>query len=165
MAWKFFAIPPIPYLPPKPPSKPYTLILTLNFTLTFFNSQTGVIHFRPYLDVFLEKAFRLFELIVWSDQEKTSSDKIVNAIEKGVKFFSFRLYSEHFSLKEGVLGRDLTRLGRPTEQTLLLDVKKELNVNSGGAMEKEKPEKGVILVNPFLGDRNDSQLLRVLSRL
>lgn len=83
-----------------------------------------MIHFRPYLDLFLEKVFRLFELIVWSDQEKPSSDKIVNAIEKGVKFFSFRLYSEHFSLKEGVLGRDLTRLGRATEQTLLLDVKK-----------------------------------------
>lgn len=55
-----------------------------------------------------------------------------------------------------MLGRDLTRLGRPTEKTLILESKQG---------EERRREKGLLLVKAFDGDRTDNQLLRILSRL
>ncbi len=107
-------IPPIPYLSPKQPDKPYTLILTLDYTLVFLDPHTRMVQYRPYLDHFLQKISTLFEVVVWTDQEQVLADIIIDSIERVNKIFSFRLYSEHFSLVDGVLGRDLTRLGRPT---------------------------------------------------
>lgn len=60
-------IPPIPYLPQKSVDKPYTLIINLTATLIYFDPQSKLVHFRPFMDPFLEDISKMFELIVWSD--------------------------------------------------------------------------------------------------
>ena len=55
----------------------------------------------------------------------------------------------------------MTRLGRETEKTIILQAKK---ANRRGER-KEKPESGVLEVIEFTGNKGDSELLRVISSL
>ena len=89
-------------------------MLSLTSTLVSYNPETRFVQYRPYLETFLERASQFFELVVWSDELKQIGDAIATSVEQKGRVFSFRLYGEHFSLREGVLGRDLTRLGRET---------------------------------------------------
>ena len=87
------------------------MVLSLNSIVNFI-AENRVVQYRPFLDNFLNQAGQLFELILWADEPKPVADPIADSIEQKGKIFSFRLYADHFSLKEGALSRDLTRLGR-----------------------------------------------------
>jgi hydroxymethylpyrimidine pyrophosphatase-like HAD family hydrolase len=45
-------IPPLFYLPMSP-SKPYTLVIDLDGTLIYYNEDSRILKYRPYMDRFL----------------------------------------------------------------------------------------------------------------
>ena len=76
VSWRYLKIPPVPFLPAG--TGKYTLVIGLNETLVYFNFGTKVLKYRPFMDIFLQKAATDFELIIFSDFEKDITDKIVN---------------------------------------------------------------------------------------
>ena len=133
--------------------KIFTLILDLDETLIKFqigkdNLEKGKILFRPGLFQFLNKAFPLFDLILWTVATKDYADNIINNIEKDKKFFSARLYREHATSKNKIYVKDLSNLGRPLDKVIIIDDKESsfsLQRNNG------------ILIRPFHGSKWECQ--------
>jgi hypothetical protein len=55
LAWKYFSIPPVPYLPHLSHSKRYTLVMELDNVLIYYDIQSKLLKYRPYIDIFLTK--------------------------------------------------------------------------------------------------------------
>jgi len=132
--------------------KNFTLILDLDETLIKFvtniNYPKGKIVFRPGLIQFLNKAFTLFDLIIWTIATKDYADEMINNIEKDKKYFSARLYRDHASYKNNIYVKDLSNLGRPLDKIIIIDDKE-----SNFSFQRSNG----ILIRPFHGTKRECQ--------
>ena len=132
--------------------KNFTLILDLDETLIKFvtniNYPKGKIIFRPGLIQFLNKAFPLFDLIIWTIATKDYADEMINNIEKDKKYFTARLYRDHASYKNNIYVKDLSNLGRPLDKIIIIDDKE-----SNFSFQRSNG----ILIRPFHGTKKECQ--------
>lgn len=148
------------------------LILDIDETLLFASEQSldyahdyqvgrYVVYKRPHVDTFLAQAAQWFDLAVWTSSSGGYAELAINPLvqshelkflwsrERCTRQYDQELQQEYW-LKDL---RKVKRLGFPLEQTLIID---------------DSPEKirrhygNHIRVNPFVGDRADSELERLL---
>ena len=152
---------PVPFLNTKP-NKPYTLVLDLDETLIHFksnpnNESSGKIMIRPYLYEFLRTIKEDYELIIFTAATQDYADPIINAIEKDEKFFDHRLYRMHTTIIDNDFVKDLSKLGRNLNRTIIVDNMKQNY--------KNQPKNG-ITIRPFWGkDVEDMALVDLLDIL
>ena len=63
---------------------------------------------------------KLYEIAVFTAGLKDYADWIINDLDKQ-GFISHRLYRDHTRLKNGVYIKDLSRLGRDLQKTIIID--------------------------------------------
>ena len=142
--------------------KPYTLVLDLDETLIHFksnpnNESSGKIMIRPYLYDFLKNIRKYYELIIFTAATQDYADPIIDAIEKEEKFFDHRLYRIHTTIIDNDFVKDLSKLGRDLNKTIIVDNMKQNY--------KNQPNNG-ITIRPFWGkDVEDTALVDLLDIL
>ena len=108
-----------PFLPSINPKYKYTLVLEFeSILINTFNTNFGRAFFiRPYCFEFLEELNDLYEIIIFTSDDKESADNILNKVDKDNKIIKYRLYRHHcssigiFSYKElNLIGRDLSKV-------------------------------------------------------
>ena len=143
-------------------NKPYTLVLDLDETLIHFksnpnNESSGKIMIRPFLYDFLKNIKKDFELIIFTAATQDYADPIINAIEKDEKYFDHRLYRIHTTIIDNDFVKDLSKLGRDLNRTIIVDNMKQNY--------KNQPNNG-ITIRPFWGkDVEDTALVDLLDIL
>ena len=150
--------PKFPFLEKKS-NKKYTLVLDLDETLIHFkpnpNSESsGKIMIRPFLYDFLRSVKKYYELIIFTAATEDYANPIINAIEKDEKFFEHRLYRMHTTVINNDFVKDLSKLGRDLNRTIIVDNMKQNY--------KNQPDNG-ITIRPFWGkDVEDTALVDLL---
>ena len=131
-------------------NKKFTLVLDLDETLIAFkinpNQQNnGILKFRPYLDYFLAKMKKIYEIVVFTSATQEYADPIENNIEQNQKgkYFNARLYRQHTIIYENDFVKDISRIGRPLSSIIIVD-----NMPQNFRLQKENG----IFIKPFWGD-------------
>ena len=135
-----------------PLMKKYSLILSLDKTLSYKNNKTNAIILRNGLFSFLSTIKPFFELILFSIDSKDVSYPIINMIENDKKYFDFKFYKDHCVLYKNNLIKDLTLIGRDLSKIIIVDNNEtcfELNKENG------------IKISSFYGDNNDNKLFEL----
>ena len=146
----------------KKKKKKYTLVLDLDETLIHFkpnpnNDSSGKIMIRPFLYDFLRSVKKYYELIIFTAATEDYANPIINAIEKDEKFFEHRLYRMHTTIIDNDFVKDLSKLGRDLNRTIIVDNMKQNY--------KNQPDNG-ITIRPFWGkDVEDTALVDLLDIL
>ena len=108
---------------------------------------------RPGLYEFLDILLKLkCELILFTSSTKQRADEIINIIEKNKKYFNKRLYREHCVLIGAAYVKDISKLGRDLNKTIIID-------NDLGCFYLQQ-ENG-ILIKSFIGNEDDKNLLNL----
>ena len=136
-----------------PNKKKLTLILDLNETLINFKYEEngeGYVRIRPFLFGFLEEVGQLYELIVFTSSEKEYADSVIEAIEHERTYFDHVFYRQHTIIVGNDFVKDLTRIGRPLNSTIIID-----NMPQNFKLQKENG----ILIKPFWGEDSSDRTL------
>ena len=135
-----------------PLMKKYSLILSLDKTLSYKNNKTNAIILRNGLFSFLSTIKPFFELILFSIDSKDFSYPIINMIENDKKYFDYKFYKDHCVLYKNNLIKDVTLIGRDLSKIIIVDNNEtcfELNKENG------------IKISSFYGDNNDNKLFEL----
>ena len=148
----------IPYLNEKlSKDKKFTLILNLDDTLInmkYDKLGRGILKLRPNLFFFLNEVNKIFEIIIFTIENKEYVDSIIKIIEKDKKYFDKILYKEHTTLIEDVFVKDLSKLGRDLSKVIIID-----NLPQSFKLQKENG----ILIKTFDGEnKNDNKLKELI---
>eukprot|EP00002_Diphylleia_rotans_P031227 TRINITY_DN6479_c0_g3_i3.p1 TRINITY_DN6479_c0_g3~~TRINITY_DN6479_c0_g3_i3.p1 ORF type:complete len:242 (+),score=44.87 TRINITY_DN6479_c0_g3_i3:417-1142(+) len=120
------------------------------------NSQKTIyISKRPHLDDFLYHVGSVYEVLVFTASLSWYADPIIDYIDKH-KVIKHRLYRESCTLQLGSYVKDLSRLGRNLNATLIVD-------NSPDAYMLHTDN--AVAIASFFGQANDRELVRVKSIL
>ena len=135
-----------------PLMKKYSLILSLDKTLSYKNNKTNAIILRNGLFSFLSTIKPFFELILFSIDSQDVSYPIINMIENDKKYFDYKFYKDHCVLYKNNLIKDVTLIGRDLSKIIIVDNNEtcfELNKENG------------IKISSFYGDNNDNKLFEL----
>ena len=147
---------PSPYIT-IPNKKPYTLVLDLDETLVNFklkSNKEGTLRARPYLFGFLEEVSHYYELIIFTSATKAYADSLIEAIEYEKEYFDYVFYRDHAIIINNDFVKDLTRIGRPLDSTIIID-----DMPQNFRLQKENG----INIKPFWGDdSNDTALYELI---
>ena len=112
---------------------------------------------RPFLYDFLRSVKKYYELVIFTAATEDYANPIINAIEKDEKFFDHRLYRIHTTIVDNDFVKDLSKLGRDLNRTIIVDNMKQNY--------KNQPDNG-ITIRPFWGkDVEDTALVDLLDIL
>lgn len=125
-------------LPRSPPGKKHCLVLDLDETLVHSSfkpvedcdfelaiEMDGVVHRvyvrkRPGVDEFLEALHEHYELVIFTASLDPYANPLLDILDpKG--YCTSRLFREHCTKKSGIYIKDLSRLGRDLDSTLIID--------------------------------------------
>mmetsp|Transcript_3707 Transcript_3707/g.8973 ORF Transcript_3707/g.8973 Transcript_3707/m.8973 type:complete len:765 (-) Transcript_3707:696-2990(-) len=142
----------VPYLPPRAGSY-YTIVLDLDETLVhYFEEASGAGYYdmRPGCISFLERLNQLgCEIVVFTAATQDYADWVMDQIDPN-KLIHHRLYRQHALPWGPLFIKDLSKLGRPLERTLIID-----NVAENFMLQ---PEHG-IFIQAWYDDQNDMALI------
>lgn len=161
------------YLPEKSffNSKKKTLILDLDETLVHsafkpfyfksdiilnmtFDQKTHTIHVlkRPYVDEFLDKMSKLYELVIFTASIPEYANPLLDQLDPR-KRICYRLFREHCTPSNSFFIKDLKKVGRDLKNTIIIDnnpVSYILNKDNG------------IPILTWHSSKNDSELLKLI---
>jgi Dullard-like phosphatase family protein len=117
---------PSPYLeklPPEVQNSTYTLVLDLDETLVHFvyTPSGGIFLIRPYCLQFLEEMSKIFEIIIFTAALKDYADSILDILDPHKKLIKYRLYRQHTSVCGITFCKDLSKIGRDLEKSIIVD--------------------------------------------
>ena len=140
-----------PFLPPIAPKYKFTLILDMDETLIhfFFTHINGMFFVRPYCLDFLNELNNIYEIITFTAGTKDYADNILNQLDINNNIFKYRLYRQHTSILGCNVYKDLSKIGRDLNKTIIID---NLRENF-----KMQPNNG-IFIKTWTSDVNDTQL-------
>ena len=134
-------------------TKKYTLVLDLDETLVNFKikkGREGYVRLRPFLFGFLEEVSQYYELIIFTSATEAYANSVIEAIQHDKKYFDYIFYRQHTIIVGNDFVKDLTRIGRPLNSTIIID-----NMPQNFRFQKENG----ISIKPFWGqDSNDKTL-------
>ena len=150
-----------PYIRSKNKKK-YSIVLDLDETLIYFKfnndeGKEGTLKLRPGVFTFLEKVSEFYEIILFAEASEAYIKlmmEVFNNHKKNKKYFDFILYRQYTSIEGNNFMKDLSRLGRPLNRTIIID-----NIQNNFSKQKNNG----ILIKPFLGeDKNDTALIDLI---
>jgi len=147
-----------PYLPPISPKYKFTLVLDVDETLIhfFFTYINGMFFVRPYCFEFLNEISKYYEIVTFTAGTKEYADNILNLLDINDNLIKYRLYRQHTIIMGCNVFKDLTKLGRDLNRTIIID---NLKDNF-----KLQPKNG-LFIKTWTSDVNDNQfqdLLKIL---
>jgi len=107
---------------------------------------------RPGVDEFLEFCGKYFEVVIFTASLASYADPVIDFLDT-TKTIRHRLYRDSCVFAEGLYLKDLSRLGRPLDQMVLID-----NAATSYLLQ---PENGVA-VRSWFSDQDDTELLKRL---
>ena len=128
----------------------YSLVLDLDETLVHYieEENKAYVQVRPYADFFLNEMAKYFELIIFTAASEDYADIVLNELDKN-KVIKYKLYRKHTEQVNGIFVKDLKKIGRDLDKTLIVDNNKD-NFSL-------QPENGLHICS-FIGDQNDDEL-------
>lgn len=109
---------------------------------------------RPLLDDFLREAGKLAELVIFTAAAQSYAELALNEIDPTGEIFEGRLYyRDHCTEVDGMILKDVAKVGRPMDRILLVDD----NVSSSFIT----PD-SILPIRPFAGDPDDRALADLL---
>lgn len=148
-------MPPVepPYLPPAKDPNGYTLVLDLDETLVHYyeSGGEGSFRIRPGCEKFLKEMSELYEVVIFTAAMQDYADWVLDSIDKP-GCISYRMYRQHASPTGMVFVKDLSRIGRPLDKTIIVD-----NVAENFSLQ---PDNG-IFIKSWFDDMSDSALLEL----
>ena len=108
-----------------PSFRRYTLVLDLDETLVHFEHRRMVYKVRPLCMKFLTDMAKLYEIVIFTAAHQTYANFILDKLDQDGSLIQHRLYRQHTTQIKGAFIKDLNRLGRPLERTLIIDNLKE----------------------------------------
>lgn len=128
---------------------PYTLVLDLDETLVHCKEENneGKVFFRPYVDFFLEKMSKYYEIMIFTAALKEYADEVLDYLDPEKKIISKRFYRQH--LNENSI-KDLTKLDRDLSKCIIIDNLPENFTN--------QQENGIFIKSWYNNDANDTAL-------
>jgi len=151
------------FTPVRPPyileerTKSCTLVLGLDETLVNFqqiNYSQGVLKLRPFLIEFLDAMSQYYELILFTTETEYYAEPIIKAIEQKRHYFDYVFYREHCIMIGNDYIKDLTRIGRPLDSTIIVD-----NMPQYFRFQKEN---GIIIKSFWAQDPEDRALYNLI---
>mmetsp|Transcript_17438 Transcript_17438/g.25943 ORF Transcript_17438/g.25943 Transcript_17438/m.25943 type:complete len:234 (-) Transcript_17438:63-764(-) len=107
---------------------------------------------RPFVDEFMKKVGDWFEVVVFTASLSKYADPVLDLLDKH-KVVRHRLFREACSNHKGNYVKDLSRLGRPLEKTIIID--------NSPASYLFHPENALPILSWF-DDENDTELLDLI---
>ena len=134
-------------------SCPANVIPDLTIPLTLPDKTVHEIYVckRPGVDVFLERALRDFEVVIFTASLPSYADPVINFLDTQGRI-KHRLYRDACVQLQGLYIKDLSRLGRPLDKTLLID-----NSPASFLLHPEH----AMAIKSWFSDAHDSELHRL----
>ena len=148
----------VPYLPEMDTSKYiYTLVVDLDETLVHYveEEEKAYVQVRPYAEYFLSEMSKYFEIVIFTAASEDYANIVLQGLDKN-NSVSHKLSRRHTNQENGILLKDLSKLGRDITKICIIDNSKE---NFG-----LQPENG-LNISSFVGDLNDDELLALSNDL
>ncbi|KAM3133252.1 hypothetical protein pb186bvf_014680 [Paramecium bursaria] len=100
----------------------YTLVIDLDETLVHFSDdgKQKSILIRPYVDLFINEMANYYELVIFTAGLQQYADWVVDQLDP-LRLIKYRLYRHHTIQRENNLIKDLNKLGRPLNKTIIID--------------------------------------------
>lgn len=148
----------LPDRPPMPPGylMPKTLVLNLRGTLVHSEYKFGLgfeVVKRPGLSMFLQRMSRLYEVVIFGDEESGTVNDICDALDPQYEIIMARLGREVTLLKNGKYIKDLSYMNRDIKDIIYIDFTDE---------KTEFQKDNVILIPRWEGDFNDRELYDII---
>ena len=143
---------------PNPSENTIKLTWDLDETIIHFrvnpnNELEGVMKVRPGIYDFLETLGKYYEMIVFTTATSEYADILLDSIEENKIYFDYRFYREHSIIVDNDFVKDLTRIGRPLDKTIIVD-----NMPQNFRLQKEN---GIIIKGFFGDDPYDTALIEL----
>jgi CTD small phosphatase-like protein 2 len=107
---------------------------------------------RPGAIKFLSEMSKYYELVIFTAGLKDYADLIINDFDKQ-SYIQHRLYRDHTKFRNGVYVKDLSKLGRDLNKTIIID-----NISENFSAQ---PDNG-IPIRSFYHDANDRELEKMI---
>ena len=75
---------------------------------------------RPYLDEFLDKMSKLYEIVIFTASISNYANPLLNKLDKK-KLIAHRLFREHCTLAGNLFIKDLRKIGRELKDVIIID--------------------------------------------
>jgi CTD small phosphatase-like protein 2 len=101
---------------------------------------------------FLTELSRLYEIVIFTAGMEEYADWVLNQLDEDKKLIDYRLYRQHtinFNKEGPLIIKDLSKLGRPLERTIIVD-----NLAENFILQKDNG----IFIQTWLEDPADTQL-------
>lgn len=85
------------------------------------SSSSGLVVFRPHVHHFLKEVAKAFEVVIFTASQQSYADKVINALDPDGTLIDHRLYRQHCTEHRGAFFKELSLLGRPLSQCILVD--------------------------------------------
>lgn len=144
----------VPKLPPVANPDVYTLVLDLDETLVHYFELNGVGNYgiRPGMFEFLQKMSSIgYELVIFTAATQDYADWVIDQIDPD-RLIHHRLYRQHALPWGPLFAKDLSRLGRDLDRTLIID-----NVQENFMMQ---PNNGIFIAT-WYDDVQDTALFEL----
>ena len=102
-------------------SKGYTLVLDLDETLVHYNPSRKSYLIRPGCLEFLEELSLIYEIVIFTASVSKLANLILNKLDPQGNRIRHRLFREHCLRTDYAAIKDLSKLGRPLERTIIID--------------------------------------------
>ena len=123
----------------------------------YSTGQYARIVLRPYIRNFLEFLIKYFYVLVFTAGEKKYAKSVVKLIDPKRQFISRELYRDNCTkIKSNFYVKDLRQISNEISKVILID-----NSLNSFALQMDNG----ILVNSFVGDKNDRYLLYLVETL
>jgi TFIIF-interacting CTD phosphatase-like protein len=145
---------PAPYLTYRSP-KNYTLVLDIDETLFNFrineeNEEQGVLKIRPGVFQFIDEIKEYYEIILFSEAERSYIDLLTEAIGENRYLYDCVLCRDYMSIVGKNFVKDLNKIGRTLDRVIIVD-----NMPQNFSLHKENS----IYIKSFWGVENDDKAL------
>jgi len=76
---------------------------------------------RPHVDEFLSRMGEIYEVVIFTASLPKYANPLLDVLDKPHGVIKWRLFREHCTYHEGCYVKDLSRLGRPMNEVLIVD--------------------------------------------
>lgn len=110
---------------------------------------------RPGVDEFLEKSMAAFEVVIFTASMKIYADPLIDRLVQNGRVH--KLFRHSCRYINGIYVKDLTRLGRSLESTVIVDVRLMQNSPSSYALQPQN----AVAIKSWYSDTKDNDLVAV----
>ena len=148
-----------PYLPPKSKDdeRDYCLVLDLDETLVHFfeDNSEAYVKVRLGAEQFITVLSKYCEIVIFTASTKYYCDIVIDGLDCK-NLIDYKLYRDYTYDYNGVNVKDLSKLGRDLQKTIIID-----NIEENYILQ---PKNGLNIID-FEGDENDNELQFLLQDL